>query len=243
MRIPVQGSYTATLGAVCVNLLLFYPAQADQRTVGPVAGLYGGFPTNHPFASLPYVTGPVTVEIHCKADLGCDAWDYTDCNTGSNLCDTPPTSKWVTVRVAGHTILGTDSFVGVPNLGDPPVPNDGHFFGGWNYENPTTPQYGFSDCSGQPQLTNIHRFTVTDTQWNAWLGGGSSIGVAVTSTAVMKDLPVYCSQDAAGTFCCGAGDPPGDCSHRPASNATVIITFTPAPTGSCCCMTTGRRRW
>lgn len=93
-------------------------SKADQVQDGPRFDLFGGASTSHPFTNFPQVVGTVTVEVQCKADLGCHPWDFTDCNTGSGLCDVDPEDKWVRVTIAGEVIEGTDSFVGVPNMGE-----------------------------------------------------------------------------------------------------------------------------
>lgn len=221
---------------VCVTLpTASQLTRADQVEKGPYSGLYGGYPTQHLFPNLPRVAGSVTVELLCRADLGCDGWDWTDCNTTTNACDVDPETKWVTLRIAGVTIYGTLPYIGVPNPGDPAVPTDGLFFRPWHY-NSMDPAYaycGISDCAGT-QATNIHRLTVTQDEWNTWVTAGSgTLSIQVTSSSATMNLPTYCNLHALGDYCCDAqNDPPGECSHRPGSNATIRITYWPS--GRCC---------
>ncbi|HVP11374.1 MAG TPA: hypothetical protein VMV94_09345 [Phycisphaerae bacterium] len=57
--------------------------------------------------------------------------------------------------------------------------------------------------------------------------------MTVTSSYDTMDLPVYCNLHASGDGCCDwQTDPPGDCSDRPGSNATITITYWPP--GRCC---------
>ena len=235
MRITIVFSFAALSLAVAVPVAGPAGAYADQVQQGPFEGLYGGFDTHHPFTNLPHVAGSVTVELMCRADLGCDAWDWTDCNTTTDACDVGPETKWVTLTIAGTEINIYLSYIGVPDPGDPPVPGDGLFFRPWHY-NSMDPAYaycGISDCSGS-QATNTHRLTVTQDQWNTWVtAGGGAITMLVTSSSATMNLPPYCTQHASGENCCDPQtDPPGECSHRPGSNATIRITYWPS--GRCC---------
>jgi hypothetical protein len=227
----------AWISCILFSLSSFQTTIADQVQEGPHNGLYGGYPTRHPFVNLPRVAGFVTVELRCRADLGCDGWDYSDCHDPSpSGCDIPPESKWVTLTIAGVAINDSLSYIGVPSPGDPPVPSDGRFFKNWHFENPDYPECGFSDCYNDEQhaqLANIHRFTVAQDQWNAWVMAGSgAIYMRVTSSPDTMNLPVYCAQHATGSTCCPAPEDDGTCQYRPGSNATIIINYTRS--GRCC---------
>ncbi|HVP10778.1 MAG TPA: hypothetical protein VMV94_06260 [Phycisphaerae bacterium] len=210
-------------------------ARGDQLQQGPFEGLYGGYHTHHPFTNLPHVVGSVTVELKCLADLGCDGWDYYNCFHAPYGCDISPEDKWVTLRIAGVAINGTLPYIGEPTGGGPPVPEDGRFFREWeeNSCDEAYQHYGISDCSGY-QCPNIHRFTVTQGQWNTWVTAGSRrIDMYVTSSGATMNLPVYCNLHASGDGCCDwETDPSGDCSRRPGSNATITITY--SRSGRCC---------
>jgi hypothetical protein len=228
----------AAFPALLLALLSTPPrTNADETHQGPFEGLYGGDSTRHRFPSLPRVVGSVIVELSCRADLGCDGWDYFNCNSPPPYaCDILPEDKWVTLTICGTAINGTLSYIGVPGGGGPPVPDDGKFFKDWHFEDPDYPECGFSDCYNDEQhiqLTNIHRFTVAQDQWNAWLAahGGTIIMYAISSSATM-DLPAYCAQHASGDDCCHWPDEAGTCSERPGSNATIRISYTRS--GRCC---------